>query len=492
MAQTITESRGPIVLGDQTRVASRPGLILALVIAASFLDVVDFSIVNVALPSIRTDLVVSLAESQWIIGAYALTLAGFLMLSGRAGDVYGQKRLFISGIIVFTLASFTAGLSPSLLVLVSSRAVQGLGAAMTTATALAILVSTFPEGKQRNKALGRMFSMLTTGFAAGAIAGGVLTAAFGWRSVMFVNVPIGIVVVIASLRFLPRTGGLAEQKHLDLPGALSVTSGLALLVYAFTNLANGDTSLIGLILPLNLSIVVLAGFLLIEYRSQAPLMPLGFLRRGSVLAANLIGLIVSAGAGGVLFIMTIYLQNVEGYSALNAGLAFLPLAAIFLLGSGWGSVWLVNRFGMKRTLVGTMGLSVLGAGLLTQISVGGGYYGILPGMILWVTGVSLSFVALTIAGLAGTKPGEEGLASGLLNTSQRVGAPLGLALLLTVASATDPPGTGGQSLALAGIVTGFQYAFLASTILNIVGLIVAFRIKKPAVSMSGNPPPNIG
>jgi len=309
---------------------------------------------------------------------------------------------------------------------------------------------------------------------------------------MFVNVPIGIIVVIASLRFLPRTGGLAGQKHLDLPGALSVTSGLVLLVYAFTNLANGDTSLIGLILPLSLSILVLAGFLLIEYRSHAPLMPLGFLRRGSVLSANLIGMIVSAGAGGVLFIMTIYLQNVEGYSALDAGLAFLPLAAIFLLGSGWGSVWLVNRFGMKRTLVGTMGLSVLGAGLLTQISVGGGYYGILPGMILWVTGVSLSFVALTIAGLAGTKPGEEGLASGLLNTSQRVGAPLGLALLLTIASRTDPPGTGGQSLALAGIVTGFQYAFLASTILNIIGLIVAFRIKKPAFPMSGNPPPSIG
>jgi hypothetical protein len=192
----------------------------------------------------------------------------------------------------------------------------------------------------------------------------------------------------------------------------------------------------------------------------------------------MIGLIVTAGAGGVLFILTIYLQQILGYSALNAGLAFLPLTIIFFLGGGWGSTWLVNRIGMKPTLVGSMILMTVAAGLLTQISVASGYYGILPGMILWVLGASLSFTALNIAGLAGTKPGEEGLASGLLNTSQRVGAPLGLAILLTVASATDPPpAVAVPGSSLAGIVTGFQYAFLASAILNAIGLLIALRMR---------------
>ena len=464
-----------------TIVRSRARLILALVIIAGFLDVVDFSIVNVALPAIRTNLVVSLAESQWIIGAYGLTLAGFLMLSGRAGDIYGQKKLFITGIMVFTAASFTAGLAPSLFVLVASRGVQGVGAAMTTATALSILITTFPEGKERNRALGTFVAVLSAGFAAGSVAGGVLTAGFGWRSVMFVNVPIGIGATILSQRFLPNTGGRAMERHLDLPGALSITSGLILLVYALTNAANEGFQSFQTSVPLGLSALILAGFVAIEYRSKAPLMPLGFLRRGKVLAANALGLIVTAGAGGVLFILTIYLQQILGYSALNAGLAFLPLTMIFFVGGGWGSTWLVNRIGMKSTLVVSMTLITLGAGLLTQISVAAGYYGILPGMILWVLGASLSFTALNIAGLAGTKPGEEGLASGLINTSQRIGAPLGLAILLTVASATDPSPiatvVAGAGSSVAGIVTGFQYAFLASAILNGIGLLIALRIK---------------
>ncbi|HZY94516.1 MAG TPA: MFS transporter [Candidatus Bathyarchaeia archaeon] len=460
-------------------VRTRSRLILALVIIAGFLDVVDFSIVNVALPAIRTNFLVSLAESQWIIGAYGLTMAGFLMLSGRAGDIYGQKRLFIIGIIVFTVSSLTAGFAPSLLILVASRAVQGIGAAMTSATALSILVTTFPEGKERNRALGTFVAILSAGFAAGAIAGGVLTAGFGWRSVMFVNVPIGIVAAVLSQRFLPATGGRALDRHLDLPGALSVTSGLVLLVYALTNAANEGFSSVQTILPLSLSAVILAAFVAIEHRSKSPLMPLGFLRRGTVLMANVLGLIFTAGAGGVLFILTIYLQQVLGYSALNAGLAFLPLTMIFFVGGGWGSTWLVNRIGMKATLVSSTALMTIGSAQLTQISVAGGYFGIFPGMILWVLGASLSFTALNIAGLAGTRPGEEGLASGLLNTSQRVGAPLGLAILLTVVSATDPPpavvaGPGS----LTGIVTGFQYAFLASAILNGIGLVIALRMRR--------------
>ncbi len=453
-------------------------LILALIIAAGFLDVVDFSIVQVALPTIRTELAISFAESQWVIGAYGLTLAGFLMLSGRAGDVYGQKKLFIFGIVLFTASSFIGGIAPSFLLLVAARGVQGIGAAISTATALSILVATFAEGRERNRAIGVFVAVLSAGFAAGSISGGVLVAAFGWRSVLFVNVPIGIGAAVLSQKFLMNNPGRALDRHLDLPGALSVTGGQILLVYALTNAAvDGFTSLQTL-LPLGVSVLVLALFLAIEYRSKSPLMPLGFLRRGTVLTANVLALILTASAGGLTFLLTTYLQQVSGYSPLYAGLDFLPPALIFFLAGGWGSSWLVDRVGLKPVLVGSMALVTLGTALLTQISVSSGYLGILPGLLVWAFGASIGFPALNIAALAGTEPGEEGLASGIINTSQRIGLPLGLAMLVSIASATDPAaGPLNLATSLPGIVTGFQYAFLASTILSGIGLIIALLIK---------------
>jgi len=462
-------------------IKTRTRLILALIITAGFLDVIDFSIVQVALPTIQTELVVSLAESQWIIGAYGLTLAGFLLLSGRAGDIYGQKKLFVFGIVLFTVASFTGGLAPSLLSLIISRAIQGIGAAISTATAFAILVTTFPEGRQRNRALGIFVSVLSAGFAAGSISGGILTSAFGWRSVLFVNVPIGTVAAILSQKYLANNPGRAMDKHLDLPGALSVTSGLILLVYALTNAANAGFTSIQTILALGFGALVLAGFVAIEYRSKSPLMPLAFLRRGTVFTANVLALILTSSAGGVIFLLTIYLQRVSGYLPLAAGLEFVPAALIFFFVGGWGSSWLVNRLGLKQVLVISMGLITLGSALLTQISVTSGYFGILPGMLLWSLGASIGFPALIIAALAGTKRGEEGLASGIIGTSQRVGFPLGLAILLTIATVTDPPPAGAASQlgSLTGVVTGFQYAFLASTIISAIGLLIALRVKTP-------------
>ncbi len=464
---------------ESLAVTSHARLILALIIAAGFLDVIDFSIVQVALPTIRTELVVSLAESQWIIGAYGLTLAGFLMLSGRAGDVYGQKKLFIFGIVLFTVASLIGGFAPSLLVLVASRGVQGVGAAISTATALSILVATFPEGRERNRALGIFVAVLSAGFAAGSISGGVLVAAFGWRSVLFVNVPIGIVAAVLSQRFLPDNPGRAVDKHLDLPGAVSVTSGLILLVYALTNAAVDGFMSLQTLLPLSVSALVLAAFLAIEYRSKSPLMPLGFLRRGTVLTANVLGLILTASAGAFVFLLTTYLQQVSGYSPLSAGLEFVPPAMIFFLVGGWGSSWFVDRVGLKPVLVVSMALVTLGSALLTKISVSSGYLGVLPAMLIWAFGASVGFPALNIAALAGTKRGEEGLASGIINTSQRIGFPLGLAILLTIATVTDPAPIGAVNLSasLAGIVTGFQYAFLASAILSGIGLVIALLIE---------------
>src|SRR5213595_4298327 len=265
------------------KVASRVRLVFALVIAAVFLDVIDFSIVQVALPSIRTQFLVSLAESQWIVGAYGITMAGFLLLSGRAGDIYGQKKLFISGIVLFTIASMVGGFAPSLLSLVISRAIQGVGAAISSVTAFAIFIELFPEGNERNRALGSFIAVLSAGFAAGSVAGGFLTVGFGWRSVMFINVPIGIVAAIASQKYLPNAAGRLVNGHLDLPGALTVTGGLLLLVYALTVAATDGISSLSTMLPLALSVLVLGAFVVIESRSKAPLMPLGFLRRGTVL-----------------------------------------------------------------------------------------------------------------------------------------------------------------------------------------------------------------
>ena len=453
-------------------------LVFALVIAAAFLDIVDFSIIQVAIPTIRTEFLVSLADIQWVVGAYGLTLAGFLLLSGRAGDIYGQKKLFIIGVSLFSAASLTGGLSPSLLFLVVSRAIQGVGAAISTVTALAIFAQIFPEGKERNKALGVLVAVLSAGFAAGSILGGVLTAAFGWRSVMFVNVPIGIATTVLSVKFLPRTGGQMRNGRLDLIGGLSVTGGTMLFVFALTNAANFGYSSVLALIPLVLSIIILIGFLIIESRSKAPLMPLEFLRRGTILVANMLGLIVAAASGGLGFILTIYLQQILGYSALFSGLAFLPAAIVFLVVGGWGAAWFVNRFGVKRVLLLSMALVVLGNALLTQISATGNVFGIEPGMIFWSLGASIGFPALFIVALSGTKPGEEGLASGLITTSQRVGFPLGLAVLVAIASLVSPQPIGDGSSSLA-VVEGFRYAFVAAAILSGIGLMIAFRIKEP-------------
>ncbi len=458
-------------------------LVFALIIAAVFLDVVDFSIIQVALPSIRTQFLVSLADSQWIVGAYGITMAGLLLLSGRAGDIYGQKKLFISGIVLFTIASAVGGFAPSLLSLVISRAIQGIGAAISSVTAFAIFIELFPEGKERNKALGIFIAVLSAGFAAGSVAGGVLTVAFGWRSVMFINVPIGIVAAVLSQKYLPQARGRLINGHLDLPGALTVTGGLLLLVYALTVAATDGISSLSTMLPLALSVLALGAFVVIESRSEAPLMPLGYLRRGTVLTANVLSLILGATVAGLSFILTIYLQQILGYSASEAGAGFLPGAIIFFVVGGWGASRLVNRYGIRRVLVASAALIATGSALLVGISPQGDYFGVLPGMILWALGASIGFPAINVAAIAGTKPGEEGLASGLITTSTRLGFPLGLAVLLTVAGATDPAPDA------AGVVTGFRYAIAAAALLGVLGVFVALRVKEPPKAYGNFPGP---
>jgi EmrB/QacA subfamily drug resistance transporter len=446
---------------------------------ASFLDIIDFSIVQVALPTIRTQFLATLADSQWIVGAYGLTLAGFLMLMGRAGDVYGQKKIFIGGIVLFTIASFAGGLAPSLLVLIVFRALQGIGAAMSTVTAFAIFIRIFPEGPQRNRALGVLVAVLSAGFAAGAVAGGALTVGFGWRSVMFVNVPIGIVAALLSQRYLPKTEGWLKGQRLDIPGAITVTLGTILLVFGLTNASTLGFSALDTIVPIGLSALTLVSFLVIESRSKSPLIPMEFLKRRSVLNANTLALVLTSTVGGVSFIITIYLQNILGYSPLYAGLGTLPGAIIFFLVGGWGASRIMGRLGARRTLLLSTALATAGIALLTPISAQGNYFVILPGMIVWTLGASIGFPAVNLAAVAGTKPGEEGLASGVISTSFRVGFPLGLAVLLTIAGAFDPPAAAsvGSYAALEGVVTGFRYALFAAVLLSLLGFALASRIK---------------
>ncbi len=464
-------------------------LIFFLVIIAYFMDIIDASIVTVALPSIRLEFGASIANSQWIYGAYAITLAGFLLLMGRAGDIYGQKKIFVGGLVIFTIASFTGGIAPSLLSLIISRSVQGIGAAMTTVTAFAIFIRIFPEGPERNKALGYIVAVLAGGFAAGAVVGGVLTTFLGWRWVMFINVPIGIGATILCQRYFPIGGGSLQNQHLDIPGALTVTSGTMLLVFGLTNAAGlGFTSVLTYI-PLIASVLVLGLFLLIESRSVSPLVPLSFIRRGSVLTANILALVLTSVVGGVGFIIPVYFQNILGYSALDSGLLTLPPALIFFIVGGFVASRLVNKFGAKKILLVSSGLVAIGTLLLTPMSPNGNPFILMPGLLIWALGASIGFPAINIAAVAGTKPGEEGLASGVVSTSSRMGFPIGLAILLTVAGAFDPPSAGTPSAA--GIVAGFQVAVITASLIAVLGFLIALRLKdvKPAWA-SGNWKPN--
>ena len=470
-ADDVKNSSARRTQGRNAPMVSHKNLIFALVIMAVFLDVMDFSVVNVALATIRAQFGTSLADVQWIIGAYGLTMAGLLMLSGRAGDIYGQKKLFISGVVLFTISSLVAGFSSSLLMLVILRGIQGVGAAISSVTAFSIFIMLFPEGRDRNKAMGVFMAVLSAGFAAGALAGGFLTAFLGWRSVFFINVPIGIVVAIMINRFLPESQGRAAGKQLDLPGAVTITAGLMLLVYALTAASSGDLASLQVLAPLALSLIILAAFFYIESRSASPLVPISFLRRGAILNANAAGLIVAAASGGLGVLITVFMQQNLGFSPFYAGLGFLPPALIFFIIGGWGLNPIMDWLRAKRALMASMVLIALGVALLIPISVQGGYFGILPGTVLWALGASIAFPALSIAAISGTKRGEEGLASGVITTSQRIGFPLGLALMVAVSAATAQTGSAASSVA------GFRNAFILGEVLAIAAILLVLKMK---------------
>jgi EmrB/QacA subfamily drug resistance transporter len=420
--------------------------------------------VNVALPSIQTDLHMSEANLQWIVNAYTLVFGGFLLLGGRAGDLLGRKRLFLGGLVVFTAASLLDGLASSSGMLIGARALQGLGAAFISPAALAIISTTFAEGKDRAKALGVWAAIAIGGSAVGLLLGGALTQAFSWPWVFFINVPVGVAVFLLSLRLVPESRDEAAGRSFDVAGAVTVTAGLMALVYAIVTAERDGWTAVQTLGTFAGAVVLLTGFLLIELRAKAPLVRLSIFRVRSLATANIVMFLVASGLFAMLFFNTLYLQRVLGYGPLEAGLAFLPFTAGIMVSAGLASQF-APRVGVRAVAVTGMILSAAGLLLLTRIPVDGSYVAdVLPALLVSSLGLGGVFVPLTLVATTGLQDEDQGLASGLFNTSQQVGGALGLAILSTVAAGR----THGDSPA--ALVSGFHAAFAGSALFVLGGL----------------------
>src|SRR5213596_2281339 len=453
----------------------RKWLALALLSAVQFMVVLDIAIANVALPSIKIDLGFSQENLQWVISAYALFFGGFLLLGGRAADLLGRRRLFLAGIVLFTLSSLLAGLAWSEGSLIAARSLQGLGAAVISPAALSILSTTFTEGRERNIALGVWGAVGGFGAAAGVLLGGVLTETLSWSWIFFVNVPVGVAAFFLAPRLLDESRDTTVKSY-DALGAVLVTGGLVALVYAITQSGTygwGSGRTIGVIAA---SVALLAAFGWWERRQAEPLMRFGILRTKTVAGANVAGFILGTATFSLFLMLTLYMQQVLGYGPMKTGVAYLPVAGGAIVTSAIAAQP-VTRIGVNPVLL--IGMISLTGGLLyfTQVSVGGSYVAdLLPGFLLIAVGLGFSFVPISIAALAGIQPAEAGLASGLINTSQQIGGALGIAALSTIATTrtTDALATGSTNAS--ALVTGFHGAFLAGVIIAAIGIVATLTL----------------
>jgi EmrB/QacA subfamily drug resistance transporter len=447
-----------------------PWLVLVLVCLGQFMVVLDATIVNVALPSIQDDLGFSAADLQWVINSYTLVFGGFLLLGGRAADLVGRRKLFVIGVLVFSAASLLNGLSTSSGMLVAARGLQGLGAALVSPAALSIITITFAEGPERTKALGVWGAIAAGGGAFGLLLGGILTDSLSWEWIFFVNVPVGVAAALLAVRFIPESRAEQRADSFDVAGAMSVTAGLILLVYAIVKAEDygwGSAKTLGLAAA---AVALLAIFVMIERRSKAPLVRLAIFKVRSLLGANLVLLVVAGGLFANFFFSSIYVQRILGYSPLEAGLAFLPVTAGIVIGSGLSQV-LVKRLGVRETTMLGMVIAAGGLFVLAQASVGGTYLDtLLPGLLPMSIGMGLTFVPVTLIATTNVASEDAGLASGLFNTSQQVGGALGLAVLATLA-ADKTASVRGADQATA-LVEGFQVAFTGAAILMLVGVVL--------------------
>jgi EmrB/QacA subfamily drug resistance transporter len=493
---------------DPARPAGRHlGLALVVIATAQLMVVLDATIVNVALPHIQHSLGFSGSGLEWVVNAYALTFGGLLLLGGRAGDILGRRRVFIAGIVLFSVASLLGGFATTQEWLLAARALQGVGGAIVAPTALSLVTTTFPEGPPRNRAMGVYAAMSIGGAAVGLIAGGLLTTYFSWRWVLFVNVPIGIIVALIAPRALSESGRLRGK--FDLPGAITCTLGLAALVYGLSSAATtangvshwGDTKVVSSLVA---AVVLLASFIVIEMRSPHALMPLRIFRNRNRSGAYLIMLCVGMAMFGMFFFLTIFVQTVWGYSPLRSGVAFLPMVAVIMAMAGT-SAQLVPRIGARPLLLAGSAITTVGMFWLSRINEHSSYVGGLLGpMMVTAAGLGLLFMPATLVALSKVDDRDAGLASSLLNTGQQVGGSIGLALLGTVAwtvvaNTAKSSAIAAAAAARAGhplrgtpaqvkaaiqdhaLAVGFSHGFEVSSAIALIALIitiVAIRVKR--------------
>jgi EmrB/QacA subfamily drug resistance transporter len=460
-------------------------LALALVCLVQFMVILDIAIVTLALPSIKSALGFSETGLQWVVSAYTLTFGGLLLLGGRVGDLLGRRRVLIAGVTIFTGASLLCGLATSSGMLIAARAVEGVGAAIIAPATLAIVSTTFPDGSERNKAMGIFFAMGGLGPAVGVLAGGLLTSGPGWEWIFFINLPIGVLALLLAPRLLVESRAELGHRRFDATGALLGTAGLSLLVYAVvsTNTHHwGSATTIGL---LGAAAVLLAAFLAIEARSRYALMPLGFFRNLTVSGANAVGLMLGTSIFAMFFFLSLYMQQVLHYSATTAGLAFLVVALLVAVFSGVGQA-VVTRVGVKPVLAAGMALIAVSQLWFGRLPVAGSYGAdILPGFVVVAAGLGLAFVSVGIAGLTGVGERDAGLASGLINASQQIGGAIGIAITSTLAAAHTAHLLEAGRAVGGALTSGFHVAFLVSAAFAAAGAVLAVamvgRAAEPAI-----------
>jgi EmrB/QacA subfamily drug resistance transporter len=455
---------------------------LVALCAAFFMVILDVAIVNVALPTIQTDLDFSQRNLQWVVSAYALTFGGLLLLGGRIADLVGRRRVFVIGVALFAAASLIAGLATSEATLISARAAQGVGAALMTPAALSILMTTFAEGRERNTALGVWGAVGASGGTVGVLLGGVFTDTIGWEWIFLLNVPVGLAVIAVTPFLLRESRAESTHRRFDIAGGVTITASLALLVYALVEASAEGWASATTIGRLAGSAALMAAFVAIELRSRSPILPFSIFRIRAVTGSNVAGFALGGAMFGMFFIMTLYMQQVAAYSPLETGLAYLATSLAALVASVGGSV-VVTRIGPRVPMV--VGLLAFAGGvlLLAQMPAGGEYVSdLLPGFLISGFGLGLAFVAFSIGALEGVSSRDAGLASGLSNTTQQIGGALGTAIMSTLAiTRTDDLLASGTSQPVA-LTEGFQLALYAS-----VGLAVAGAVAVLALVRSGRP-----
>jgi EmrB/QacA subfamily drug resistance transporter len=451
--------------------------LLITICLAQFMVILDISIVNVALPKIHEALGFSDSGLQWVVNAYTLTFAGFLMLAGRATDLLPRRQVFLVGVVLFAAASLGCALADGQGVLIGARAIQGFGAAVISAASLAIVTASFKEGSERNRALGLWAAMGGIGGSAGALLGGALTQAFDWPAIFVINVPVGLAVLLAGRRLIPRIDAVAHERKLDVPGAVLITGGLTAIVYGIVRTDTLGWGSLGVLAPLALGLVLLGLFALVEGKIAAdPLIPLDVFRMPALRAANLIVALLFAATFAMWYFVSLYLQEVRGEDALVAGVSFLPLTLLFFAGSA-SAPKLVARLGVRTTLGIGMSLATVGFLILATIEASSAYeVAILPGGMLVTLGAGWSMVPATIVAVKGVAPEHNGLASGVVNTSRMVGGTLGLAVLTTLATSRTNDLLGGGTAQLDALTSGYRLAFLVGAGLCLAGAAAAVTL----------------